>query len=101
MWSLVKRSDIDAAQEQLVSQRAELLRRQAEELARLEADQADLEALDRLARSFSTKFKKTAPAAPLAVVTKKADPPAPPHQFGVSKPRPRTANADRRGVAGT
>jgi hypothetical protein len=107
MWSVLKPSDIGAAQQQLASRRDELLRRQAEERTRLDTDAADLEALDRLARAFAVRFKKTAPAAPEIAVTAaapaadKADPPASQHQYSGGRPHPRAAQSDRRGVAGT
>jgi hypothetical protein len=101
MWNLLQRTDLDQAQRELISRRAEILRRHAEELARLEADESDLEALDRLASAFSTKFKKTAPAIPAIAVTKKADRPVTQHRQNGDRPHPRAPHSDRRGLSGT
>jgi hypothetical protein len=109
MWNLLQRTDIEEAQRHLTARRTETLRRQAEELAGLEADQADLELLGRLAAGFSTKYKRTAPAAATIAVTKKAEPrptptpipPPTPHRQNGDKPSPRAAQQDRRALSGT
>jgi hypothetical protein len=101
MWNVLKPTDIDKAQQQLNSRRAEILKRQAEELARLQADQADLEVLDRLASTFSTKFKKSAPAVPPIAVSKKPDRPVVQHHQPTGRPQPRVSHSDRRSLSGT
>ena len=99
MWDVLKPTDLEKAQRELRERRADLLRRQAEELATLQADAADLEALDRLATAFSAKFKKAAPPAPLALpVSKKADLPPIPHQPVAPRPQPRP---EKRNLSGT
>src|SRR5262249_40748265 len=57
MWDRVTPSDIDQAKNDLVSRRAEILARHAEELKGLEADQAQIETLERIIKEFSEKFK--------------------------------------------
>ena len=100
MWDVLKPTDIAEAQRQLHERRAETLRRQAEELAALEADQADLTALDRLAAAFSSKFKKAAaPAAAPVAVSKKPDLPVIQHQPVRQRPQPR--NSEKRNLSGT
>ena len=76
MWDVLKPTDIEEAQQQLNERRAQTLRRQAEELAGLQADEADLVALDRLAAAFSSKFKKAAPAVPAVAISRPAAGPA-------------------------
>jgi hypothetical protein len=106
MWDVLKPADIDEAQQQLNERRAALLVRQAEELARLQADEADLEALDRLAAAFSSKFAKaTAPAAPVIPVSHKSDhksdlPPIQ-HQAVSPRPHPRPSHAEKGSLSGT
>jgi hypothetical protein len=84
MWDVLKPTDLEEAQRQLNERRAETLRRQAEEFAALEADNADLEALDRLA------------AAP---VRKKPDLPVIQHQ--PVSPRPHSRHSEKRNLSGT
>jgi len=99
MWDVLKPTDLEKVQRQLQERRADLLRRQAEELATLQADAADLEALDRLATAFSAKFKKAAaPAPPEIPVSKKADPPPIQHQQVAPRPQPRP---EKRNLSGT
>ena len=91
MWEVLRPTDIEQAQRQLNERRAETLRRQAEELAGLEADKADLEALDRLAAAFSSKFKKAAaPPVPAIAASKKPDLPVIQHQPVSPRPHSRT-----------
>ena len=100
MWDVLKPTDIAEAQRQLHERRAETLRRQADELAVLEADKADLEALDRLAAAFSSKFKKAAaPVAPAVGVSKKPGPSVIQHQ--PVSPRPNSRNSEKRNLSGT
>lgn len=100
MWDVLKPTDIEEAQRQLNARRDEILRRQAEELAGLQADEADIEALDRLAAAFSSKFKKVAaPAVPVVAVGKKPDLPIIQHQPVSARPQPR--HSEKRNLAGT
>jgi hypothetical protein len=101
MWNVLKPTDIDEAQRQLGARRAELLRRHAEEMAHLEADQVDLEALDRLAAMFATKFKKTLPPVPTFATGKKVDAPATRPQPVTHRPQPRASHSDKRNLSGT
>ena len=57
MWHQVKPADFDRANEQLNLRREETLRRHAEEISVLDAEQADVEALDRMVAEFAEKFK--------------------------------------------
>ena len=57
MWHHVKRADFERANEQLNLRREETLRRHAEEIGALDAEQADVEALDRMVAEFAQKFK--------------------------------------------
>ena len=61
MWHSVKRADIERAKQQLDHSRAETLRRQAAEIAGLEAEQGELETLGRLAERFAGKHTTLAP----------------------------------------
>lgn len=102
MWEVLKPTDIEEAQRQLKARRAELVRRQAEELAGLQADEVDLVALDRLAAAFSSKFKKAAapaPAEPMVAVEKKPDLPIVQHQPTSTRPPPR--HSEKRNLSGT
>jgi hypothetical protein len=102
MWDVLKPTDIEAAQRQLNARRADVLRRHAEELARLEADEADLEALDRLAAAFASKFRKPAAATvPPIAVSKKPDPPVLPPPPVSARPQPRQSAAEKRNLSGT
>jgi len=100
MWDVLKPTDIAEAQRRLHERRAETLRRQAEELAVLEADKTDLEALDRLAAAFSSKFKKAvAPAVPAIAVGNKPDLPVVQHQ--PARQRPQSRASEKRNLSGT
>ena len=63
MWNNVSHAEIEAAKQQLKSQREEMLRRHAEELSALECDQSEIETLDKLIDTFVVKFKPSSPAA--------------------------------------
>ena len=101
MWDVLRPTDIAKAQRQLNERRAETLRRQAEELAVMAADKADLEALDRLAAAFASKFKKAAepPAIPAVSAKKKPDLPVIQHQ--PVSPRQHSRNSEKRNLSGT
>jgi hypothetical protein len=102
MWDVLKPTHIEEAQRQLKARRADLLQRQAEELARLQADETDLEALDRLAASFSRKFKTAAaPPIPAIAVERKSDRAAVPQPPVSARPQPRPAPSEKRNLSGT
>ena len=63
MWNEVSHAELEAAKQQLNSQREETLRRHAEELKALEGDQAEIETLHKLIDTFVVKFKLPPPAA--------------------------------------
>jgi len=63
MWNEVSHAELEAAKQQLNSQREEMLRRHAEELKALEGDQAEIETLHKLIDTFVVKFKPPPPAA--------------------------------------
>lgn len=56
MWNKLSHCDLDAAKQQLNSQREEMLRKHAEELSGLESDLAEIETLDQLIGTFARKF---------------------------------------------
>jgi hypothetical protein len=58
MWTLIRKTEIDQARQELKLRRAEILRRHAEESKSLAADWGEVEALNRLADLFAQKFKK-------------------------------------------
>lgn len=72
MWHSLARSDIDRAKQQLELRRAEILRRQAEEIGRLEADQGELDMLNRLAEAFAEKYERAVPPPREPVVSRVA-----------------------------
>lgn len=79
MLGTVKRADIDQARQQIELRRADILRRHAEEIGRLDADRAELETLHRLAGVFAQKYQK-ASAAPDELIPAKiaSEPPIQP-----------------------
>jgi hypothetical protein len=60
MWHQVKRADFDRVNEQLKLRREETLRRHAEEISILDAEQAEVEALDGMVAKFARQFKTAA-----------------------------------------
>src|SRR5947209_4296883 len=64
MWNNLTSHDIEQAKQQLQLKREEILRRHAEEIGGLDADEAEVETLDRLADVFSGKFKIGRTSAP-------------------------------------
>ena len=106
MWDVLKPTDIEEAQRQLHARRTDVLRRHAVELAGLEADEADLAALDRLAGAFASKFKKIAAATvPAMPASKKPDLPVLPPQSQprpvTARPQPRHSHSEKRNLSGT
>ena len=87
MWNNLSVADLEQARQQLAVQREEILRRHAEEIGQLDADEAEIQALDQLAAAFIRKFQKiaeataepgpaTEPAAPPPAIAEPAAPPA-------------------------
>jgi hypothetical protein len=76
MWSVLKQSHLEQAKVALERRRSEMLQRHAEEIVELEAEQADVVALRRLAAAFCDKFNVTA-AAPRAEIAASPARPAP------------------------
>jgi hypothetical protein len=56
VWDQLTPNDIERARNELVSRRAEILARHAEELKALEADQSQLETLEQAIANFARKF---------------------------------------------
>ena len=85
MWQSVKRADIERAKTGIELRRAETLKRQAEELGRLERDESELATLNRLIDDFAGKYGKfmrlpapaKAAAEPVAAKKNAAEPVAP------------------------
>jgi hypothetical protein len=83
MWDRLKQADLEQARQQLNLRRDEVLRKHAEEMQLLAADQVAIETLDHLASAFFRKIgkldtlsdMKAAPTASAALVTP-IDPPA-------------------------
>lgn len=60
VWDQLTPSDIERAKNELVTRRAEMLARHAEELQGLEAEQGQLETLERAIDAFLRKAKRPA-----------------------------------------
>ena len=60
MWDMLSHAELEAARQQLKSDREEMLRRHTEELSALENDQSVIEKLDQLIDTFSKKFRPAA-----------------------------------------
>ena len=58
MWELLKKADIDEAKKELKLRRAGILRRQADEIQKLEDDRVEVETLNQLVDIFVQKFTK-------------------------------------------
>ena len=58
MWDKLNRADIEQARQDLKLRHAETVRRHAEELSGLEADQTGIETLNQLIGAFAEKYKK-------------------------------------------
>jgi hypothetical protein len=64
MWDSVSHGDLQQAKDRLKQSRDEIVQRHAQELRSLETEEAELEALARMADSFMQKFKGAAPSPP-------------------------------------
>jgi len=58
MWDKLNRTDIEQARRRLQLRHAETVKRHAEELSGLDADQAGIETLNQLIGAFAEKYKK-------------------------------------------
>ncbi len=102
MGALLKQTDLEQVGQQLQLRRSEYLKRHAEELAGLEAEQAEIEALDRLLDAFAQKFE-TSPL-PSPVLSSNTSPNVAPvaNSSAISsnnsgdKPSPKTRPPDQR-----
>ena len=59
VWDKLNASDIERAKQELVTRRAEMLARHAEELRGLDADQTELDTLEQAIGAFLDKFNKS------------------------------------------
>jgi hypothetical protein len=57
MWNNITPADFEEAREELQLRREETLRKHAAEISVLDAEQADVETLDRMVAEFAQKFK--------------------------------------------
>ena len=55
MWEQLRPADIERAKRQLTIERGETLKRHAEELKKLDADEAEIQTVERLVASFVSK----------------------------------------------
>jgi hypothetical protein len=96
MWDSIALADIDRAKQEIELRRVETLRRHAAEIDELQADDASIETLNRLAGAFCDKFKRAviAPSAPNAAIAETAA------ASGASSPPP-SRRPDRRDHART
>ena len=56
MWDQLRRADIELAKEKLAELRSITLKRHEEELKQLDADEADVETLEKLAETITAKY---------------------------------------------
>jgi hypothetical protein len=57
VWDKLTRADIERAKQGLVTRRSELLARHAEELKALDAEQSEIDVIERAIGAFASKFK--------------------------------------------
>ncbi len=96
MWDRLKQTDIAQARQQLELHRAETLRRHAEEIARLDADHAAIETLDRLVDAFAQNFKTALTASAVSSAKIKANEHPVSHNNSGDKPSPRAQHPEQR-----
>ena len=83
MWDNLSTADIEQAKQQLKLRREQILSKHLEEIRGIDAEQTEIETLDRLAEAFARKFKDMTVPAPEPVVTAAAaKPPAAEHGHG-------------------
>lgn len=63
MWEQLKRTDLEYAKERLSALRTMTLQRHAEEIHKLDTDQAEIETLERLAAAVAQKYLTSETAA--------------------------------------
>ena len=63
MWEQLKRTDLERAKERLSALRTITLERHAEEIHKLDTDQAEIETLERLAAAIAQKYLNSETAA--------------------------------------
>ena len=66
MWDTVTQAELNATLEQLGRDRAEMLCRHAEELAAVDRDIEEIDALDRLIGRYKTKYDCVRPLSEIA-----------------------------------
>ena len=84
MWEQLTPMDIQYARERLVALRSVTLNRHAEEIKRLDIEQAEIEAFERLAETFAQRYTNSAASQPntedqsplVPVTDKELSPPA-------------------------
>jgi hypothetical protein len=100
MWDNLSPADIERAKEQLTLQRDAVLKRHAEELSVLDADQNEIETLDQLIAAFLQSREpansQPAPEPAVAAATAPEPPPLPPT---LPSPLPPTGNTGDRPAA--
>ena len=57
MWDKLTRADVERAKQGLAARRSELLARHAEELKALDAEQTEIDVIERAIGAFASKFK--------------------------------------------
>jgi hypothetical protein len=70
MWDQLRRNDVELAKKNLAELRISTVKKHQEELKQLEADEADLETLARLAAVITTKYLNEQPALSKAEIPK-------------------------------
>jgi len=83
MWDELKRTDVELARQKIAELRSITLRRHEDEIKELDADEAEIDMLARLAEAITVKYLngRTHPDEPIessSVVAKTAHPEAPP-----------------------
>ena len=68
MWEQLTPKDIQYARERLAALRTETLSRHAEEIKRLDFEQAEIEAFERLAEDFAERHMNSAASQPTTTV---------------------------------
>jgi len=89
MWDQLTPADIQRARDRLTALRTVTLSRHAEEIKRLDIEQAELEAFERLATAFAQRYSNSAASQP----TTEAQPGSP---EGGRRPRLRSARTTAR-----
>lgn len=96
MWDKLKPADIALARQQVQGRHDDILKRQALEISDLDAEQAAVETLDRLADAFTAKFIERMRALPEPTDTAEPPPPYIVEKQEAAKPTPISHNAGER-----